>query len=94
MDNIPNPVYYKDTKGLYLGYSKAFLAYFRLKDDNYVGKTVLIFPSVVRKRCCIIKPIWSSSNYQVVRRANELNAKLQTIMKTRQWVIDYSLQIK
>lgn len=44
MDNIPNPVYYNDTKGMYLGYNKAFLEYFRLKDDNYVGKTVFNLP--------------------------------------------------
>ena len=44
MDNIPHPVYYKDVKGIYLGYNKAFQEYFRLKDNNYVGKTVFNLP--------------------------------------------------
>jgi two-component system cell cycle sensor histidine kinase/response regulator CckA len=44
MDNIPNPVYYKDAKGVYLGYNKAFQEYFGLKHDNYVGKTVFDLP--------------------------------------------------
>lgn len=29
---------------MYLGYNKAFLEYLRLKDDNYVGKTVFNLP--------------------------------------------------
>jgi two-component system, cell cycle sensor histidine kinase and response regulator CckA len=44
IDNIPNPVYYKDSKGVYLGYNKAFQEYFGLKRDNYVGKTVFDLP--------------------------------------------------
>ena len=44
MDNIPNPVYYKDTKGMYLGYNKAFQDYFSLDYDSYVGKTVFDLP--------------------------------------------------
>jgi two-component system, cell cycle sensor histidine kinase and response regulator CckA len=44
IDNIPNPVYYKDSKGVYLGYNKAFQEYFGLKHDNYVGKTVFDLP--------------------------------------------------
>ena len=44
MDNIPDPVYYKDTKGLYLGYNKAFQDYFSLDHDSYVGRTVFDLP--------------------------------------------------
>ncbi|MBS1238532.1 MAG: sensor hybrid histidine kinase [Deltaproteobacteria bacterium] len=44
MDNIPDPVYYKDTKGLYLGYNKAFQDYFGLDYDSYVGRTVFDLP--------------------------------------------------
>ena len=44
MDNIPNPVYYKDAMGAYLGYNRAFQEYFGLKHDNYVGKTVFDLP--------------------------------------------------
>ncbi len=44
IDNLPNPVYYKDAMGVYLGYNKAFQEYFSLKHDNYVGKTVFDLP--------------------------------------------------
>jgi two-component system, cell cycle sensor histidine kinase and response regulator CckA len=44
IDNIPNPVYYKDSKGVYLGYNKAFQEYFGLKQDDYIGKTVFDLP--------------------------------------------------
>jgi two-component system cell cycle sensor histidine kinase/response regulator CckA len=44
IDNIPNPVYYKDAKGAYLGYNKAFQEYFDLKYDSYVGRTVFDLP--------------------------------------------------
>jgi two-component system, cell cycle sensor histidine kinase and response regulator CckA len=44
IDNIPNPVYYKDEKGVYLGYNKAFQDYFGLKHANFVGKTVFDLP--------------------------------------------------
>ncbi len=44
MDNLPNPVYYKDTSGVYLGYNKAFQEYFGLKQVDHVGKTVFDIP--------------------------------------------------
>jgi two-component system, cell cycle sensor histidine kinase and response regulator CckA len=44
IDNIPNPVYYKDSNGAYLGYNKAFRKYFGLKHDDYIGKTVFDLP--------------------------------------------------
>jgi len=44
MDNIPNPVYYKNVDGIYLGYNKAFQEYLGLKHANHVGKTVFDLP--------------------------------------------------
>jgi PAS domain S-box-containing protein len=44
MDNIPNPVYYKNIDGTYLGYNKAFQEYFGLKHADHVGKTVFDLP--------------------------------------------------
>lgn len=44
MDNIPNPVFYKDTEGVYLGYNKAFRDFHGLHNDSYIGKTVFDLP--------------------------------------------------
>ncbi|HEX2967314.1 MAG TPA: PAS domain S-box protein [Syntrophorhabdaceae bacterium] len=44
MDNLPNPVYYKNTSGVYLGYNKAFQEYFGLKSAHHIGKTVFDLP--------------------------------------------------
>jgi PAS domain S-box-containing protein len=40
LDAIPAPVFYKDTKGNYLGCNKAFEAYIGIPRDQVVGKTV------------------------------------------------------
>ncbi len=44
LDNISDPVYFKDTSGMYIGYNKAFQDYFGLDHDSYVGKTVFDLP--------------------------------------------------
>lgn len=44
LDNISDPVYFKDTSGMYIGYNKAFQDYFSLNHDSYVGKTVFDLP--------------------------------------------------
>ncbi|HVN95927.1 MAG TPA: PAS domain S-box protein [Syntrophorhabdaceae bacterium] len=44
LDNMPDPVYYKDVNGFYLGYNKAFQACFGRGNENYVGKTVFDLP--------------------------------------------------
>ncbi len=44
MDNIPNPVYYKNVDGVYLGYNKAFQEFFGLKHAFHVSKTVFDLP--------------------------------------------------
>ncbi len=44
LDNMPDPVYYKDLNGFYLGYNKAFQDYFGHAKENYVGKTVFDLP--------------------------------------------------
>ena len=44
MDNIPDPVYYKDINGVYLGYNKAFQDLLGIGYKNYVGKTVFDLP--------------------------------------------------
>lgn len=40
IDNIPNPIFYKDINGRYMGCNKAFEAYIGLGRDEIVGKTV------------------------------------------------------
>lgn len=45
IDSIPNPIYYKDTLGLYQGCNKAFEAACGLTRDNIIGKPVYdVFP--------------------------------------------------
>ncbi|OPY84539.1 MAG: Virulence sensor protein BvgS precursor [Syntrophus sp. PtaU1.Bin208] len=41
IDNIPNPVFYKDPEGLYLGCNKAFEEYFHVRREKILGSTVL-----------------------------------------------------
>ncbi len=41
IDNIPNPVFYKDPEGLYLGCNKAFEEYFHVRREEILGSTVL-----------------------------------------------------
>lgn len=40
IDTIPNPIFYKDTSGRYLGCNKAYETYVGLSQDELVGKTV------------------------------------------------------
>lgn len=40
IDTIPMPVFYKDVKGVYLGYNKAFEEFLGMPKDRLVGKTV------------------------------------------------------
>ncbi len=40
MDAIPNPVYYKDTKGVYLGCNAAFKSFFRKTAQEIIGHTL------------------------------------------------------
>jgi PAS domain S-box-containing protein len=40
LDAIPAPMFYKDTKGVYLGCNKAFETYIGIPRDQVVGKTV------------------------------------------------------
>ncbi|MGZ5112992.1 MAG: bifunctional diguanylate cyclase/phosphodiesterase [Usitatibacter sp.] len=40
LEAIPNPVYFKDARGRYLGCNKAFEAYIGMTRDQVVGKTV------------------------------------------------------
>jgi len=44
IDNIPSPVYYKDTRGVYLIYNKAFREYFDLDDEQLIGKDLFQLP--------------------------------------------------
>lgn len=45
LDAIPNPVYYKDTKGTYLGGNKAFSQFIGKTNKDFIGKSVYnIFP--------------------------------------------------
>lgn len=40
LDNIPNPVFYKNTQGAYLGFNRAFLEVFGQTEEELLGKTV------------------------------------------------------
>ncbi|OPY04665.1 MAG: Virulence sensor protein BvgS precursor [Syntrophus sp. PtaB.Bin001] len=40
IDNIPNPIFYKDLEGLYLGCNKAFEEYFAVRREEILGKRV------------------------------------------------------
>ena len=40
MDAIPNPVYYKDTEGIYLGCNTAFRNFFGKSSDDILGRTI------------------------------------------------------
>ncbi len=44
IDNIPSPVYYKDTRGVYTVYNKAFREYFNIGDDQFIGKDIFSLP--------------------------------------------------
>ena len=39
MDTIPSPIFYKDTKGRYLGLNKAYESYVSLPREDIIGKT-------------------------------------------------------
>ena len=46
LESIPNPVYYKDRNGVYLGCNKAFEEFIGLSKQQIIGKTVHdVFPS-------------------------------------------------
>ncbi len=40
LDNIPNPVFFKDPQGRYIGFNKSFLAYIGLTEEQLLGKSV------------------------------------------------------
>ncbi|MBS4057451.1 MAG: PAS domain S-box protein [Bacteroidales bacterium] len=40
LDSVPNPLFYMDTKGIYLGVNKAFKAYYMLDDEDIIGKSI------------------------------------------------------
>ncbi|OAT81297.1 PAS domain-containing protein [Desulfotomaculum copahuensis] len=45
VDTIPNPLYYKDINGLFLGCNKAFEEFTGLTKENIIGKTVFeVYP--------------------------------------------------
>jgi len=51
LDTIPNPIYYKDAEGKYLGCNKAFDYFTGLEESKIVGKTVFdIFKSDIAKK--------------------------------------------
>lgn len=51
IDTIPNPIFYKDAKGFYLGCNKAFASRLGLKREEVIGKTSYdIFPREVACR--------------------------------------------
>ena len=40
IDTIPNPIYYKDLNGIYLGANRAFLEFLGKKKEDVIGKTI------------------------------------------------------
>ncbi|MCX5811055.1 MAG: response regulator [Proteobacteria bacterium] len=41
IDDVPNPIFYKDLNGLYLGCNKAFEEYRGIKKEELIGKTLM-----------------------------------------------------
>jgi diguanylate cyclase (GGDEF)-like protein/PAS domain S-box-containing protein len=53
IDTIPCPIFYKDTKGTYLGCNKAFEEYLNTSRDEIIGKTDYDFvPKAVAEKYC------------------------------------------
>lgn len=45
IDAIPNPIFYKDTRGAYLGFNKSYEQNFGVRRDNFFGSTAFdVFP--------------------------------------------------
>ena|GEM_PF-995590 len=51
MNNIPNPIYYKDRQGAYLGCNDAFLEFFGRSKKDIIGKTAFdLMPKDIAKK--------------------------------------------
>lgn len=51
IDNIPNPIYYKNLDGVFLGFNSSFLNFFNLKKTDIINKKAEdVFPEEISKK--------------------------------------------
>ena len=65
---LPNPVFFKDTDGRYIGVNKAWEAYFGIARDHFIGKTVFDLypdaPDVAQRLDAMDQVLWGSPGAQ------------------------------
>ncbi len=64
IDNIPNPVFYKNKLGVYLGCNNAFLEFFGFKKEQVIGKMLIDLSPLIMadKHALIDKELFSSAD--------------------------------
>src|SRR4030095_5035858 len=69
IETLPNPIFYKDTDGRYLGVNKAWENFFGLSRETFIGKTVHDLyphnPEVADQRDAMDQLLWSRPGTQV-----------------------------
>jgi len=69
IEALPNPIFYKDTGGRYLGVNKAWEQFFGLSRETFIGKTVHDLyphnPEVAEQRDAMDQLLWSRPGTQV-----------------------------
>jgi PAS domain S-box-containing protein len=69
VEALPNPIFYKDTDGRYLGVNKAWERFFGLSRETFIGKTVHDLyphdPEVAEQRDAMDQLLWSRPGTQV-----------------------------
>ena len=65
---LPNPVFFKDTDGRYIGVNKAWERYFGISRESFIGKTVFELypddPEVARRLEAMDRVLWRSPGSQ------------------------------
>ena len=65
---LPNPVFFKDTEGRYIGVNKAWESYFGISRDQFIGKTVFELypdhPDVAQRLDAMDQVLWRSPGVQ------------------------------
>jgi len=69
IEALPNPIFYKDTDGRYLGVNKAWEKFFGLSRETFIGKTVHDLyphsPEVAEQRDAMDQLLWSRPGTQI-----------------------------
>jgi PAS domain S-box-containing protein len=69
IEALPNPIFYKDTDGRYLGVNKAWEKFFGLSRETFIGKTVHDLyphnPEVAEQRDAMDQLLWNRPGTQV-----------------------------